>query len=117
MVASAGTKNVRFKPLKDWVGKKLESPELSGSEVWLKSLGSSTVDVRTSPRAMIKGVLFEHPDGSRADYYGRSGGGTPTSWVWTYNVEVEPDGAMVLQVYQDLKKVTIPIDLKDVPLP
>jgi hypothetical protein len=119
MVASAGTTNARFSPLKDWIGKPLQSADLEGLQVRLSSVTPDAVELWMDNRAhtAIKDVVFQNADGTRAYENGTSTSGHPGGWTCRYDVQVTPGGAMTLEIYKEPQKVTIPIDLKNVTVP
>jgi len=120
LVVSEGTRPVRVAPISDWIGKRIEHPQLEGLEVHLNSIGRPWVDIMLGEQAneLIQEVRFESSGGRPLDYYG---------WSWssetggfsrrTYDLQADPEGAIVFEVCQNPKTCKVPFSFRDVPLP
>ncbi len=118
-VESTGTKDVRIGPLEDWVGKRLEHPDLEGLQIYLDRITESSVDVRMtkSTERLIRNVSFLDASGRLIHHSGASGSGGRTYWEYEYRVQADPGGTMVLKVHRRPELRRIPIHLSDIPLP
>jgi len=120
LVVSEGTKSARIAPIRDWLGKRVEHPALQGLVVHLDSISRSGVKVRLGKQAdeLIQEVHFEDPEGRPLSYDSASSShaaGRPIER--TYDLETDPEGAIIFEVHKNPKTCKVPFSFRDVPLP
>jgi len=117
LVCSSGTKEVRFAPLSAWIGRRLEHPDLGEIVVHLDSVSREGVVIRCNDEDAIKEVRFESEVGQPIEYNSWGSSGMGPMIRKNYDVDVSPEGAMILEVHTDRKKYTVPFSFQNVALP
>ena len=120
LIFAEGTQPVRVAPMNEWIGKRIEHPELGGLDVHLSSIERPWVNILLGERAneLIQEVRFETAGGRPLQYYGWSWSSDPGGFTRrTYDLEADPEGAIVFEVCQNPKTCKVPFSFRDVPLP
>jgi len=118
-LATGKPKSAEIKPLKDFFGKRLQIDGIEGAEVTVLDKGEDGIEL-IMPKATeekLADVAFSDAAGGACEINGWGGGGSGSTIERTYQVKVPADGALVLQFHHNLRKVTVPFTITDLPLP
>ena len=111
---TSGSKTVTVPDARQWAGKKIDIPDIAGYKVKLERAADKSVTLvfATETKTMLKSVVFKDGAGAVLD---SSEAPSYKEYV-TYEVQLPQNGAIVFEFSQEVKKVTIPFELKNVPL-
>lgn len=100
-------------PVNDWIGKSVTVPGVEGFDVVIVSHDETSVTLRMpgNRQHILKDVSFETADGRRLDVRGSSGRGAQHYLMREYQVKLPEDGTVVLDLYDDLQRRTVPFTL------
>ncbi|MBA3685378.1 MAG: hypothetical protein H0W72_09070 [Planctomycetes bacterium] len=118
-LADAVAKTAEIKPIKDFVGQRVQIEGVPGAEVTVIKRDDSSVEL-SFPRevdAQMAEVTFLDAAGAPCDTHGWGGNNTGAVVRRTWQVKVPGDGAIVLRFHQGLKSVTVPFTVADIPFP
>jgi len=109
---AGSVKTVEVPNARQWVGKRIDVPGLETLDVTFKSFDSKSVVLSYSREtdAAIKSIAFNDGEGKEL----RSMGIFRRNDATTYNVALPEDGSITIEIPQDVQKVTIPFEFKDV---
>ena len=117
-LASGKPKSAEIKPLKDYIGKRLQIEGIDGAEVTIGDHEDEQIQVTmpTATEQRLANVTFTDAAGVVCEQHG-GGSSTQNDLIErTYSVRVPADGALVLQFHQDMRTVTVPFTVTDIPL-
>lgn len=112
-------KGAEVKPVKQWVGKKIDVPELSDKEVYLEKLDRDYIEIRYSHDTWkaLDEVKFFDSQGNMLRTIGSGGHIDREYWLEQYNLSIPEDGAIVFFFYEDVTERTFSFEIKDQPPP
>ncbi len=118
-LAEGKTKSAEIKPIKDFIGKRLQIEGVEGVEITISEHRDDQIEL-TMPRSteqQLADVSFTDAAGVACQTQG--GGGNSRNGILqrSYRVTVPDDGAMVLQFHAAVRTVTVPFTITDIPLP
>jgi hypothetical protein len=109
---AASVKTVEVPNARQWAGKQIGVPGLEKLDIEFKSFDAESVTIRygkeTEP--VIKSAIFKNAEGEELDSMDRS----TNNDITTYRVSLPEDGSITFEISQDVQRVTIPFELKDV---
>lgn len=121
LLASGKPQVAEIGPIKDFIGKRVTIDGVDGAEVTVLRADGRQVELEI-PRAverLLAGVTFKDAAGLDLDVRGTGMGSstTPRAVKRSWNVPLPPEGMMALQFHREVRTVTVPFTLTDVPMP
>lgn len=117
-VAAEGLRRATLKPAKDWIAKRLRIDGLDGGEVELEDLGAETLTLGMTPAVerALENLGFVGADGDEIETNGWNDNQEPGWTVRKVQVSMPADGAIQLDLRQELGARRFIISAKDIPI-
>ncbi len=120
---AAKLKKVEVKPIRKWVGKKIEIAGLGNMEIHLDELTKKSVTIRYTVSTyekledVLREVKFFDSDGKNIENMGHSGRGNGNHMTMEYDSSVPEDGAIIFYFYDDVRQCRVPFKIENLTLP
>lgn len=117
-VAAEGLRRASLKPAKDWIAKRMRIDGLTGGEIELEDLGASSLTLGMTPAVehAIENLGFAGADGSEIEQHGWNDNQEPGWIVRKVEVVLPGDGAIHIDLRQEMGSRVFILAAKDIPI-
>jgi len=114
-----GIREVKVKPVGEWLGKRIVAPGLGKREVYLDELTDHSFKIRmkTDVQKQLKEVKVLDASDKEQRSSGYSGNGGLEYYTYEYRAAVPKDGSVVFRFYDNVRNTEVPFAITDLPLP
>lgn len=117
-VAAEGLRRTSIKPAREWIAKRMRIDGIEGAEVELENLGAETLTLGMTPalEKAIETLAFKTAAGDEVEQRGWSDSQEPGWIARVIDISLPADGAIVLDLRQELGERRFVVRAKDVPI-
>jgi hypothetical protein len=117
-IAAEGLRRTSIKPARDWIAKRMRIDGLDGGEVELENLGAETLTLGMTPalEKAVESLVFRTASGDEVEQRGWNDSQEPGWVARVIDVSLPSDGAIVLDLRQELGERRYVIRAKDIPI-
>ncbi len=117
-VAAEGLRRTSIKPARDWIAKRMRIDGLEGAEVELENLGAETLTLGMTPalERAIETLTFKNAAGDEVEQEGWNDSQEPGWVARVIDISLPADGAIVLDLRQELGERRFVVRAKDIPI-
>jgi hypothetical protein len=117
-VAAEGLRRTSLKPAREWIAKRMRIDGIEGAEIELENLGAESLTLGMTPalEKAIESLTFKNAAGDEVEQRGWNDSQEPGWIARVVDISLPADGAVVLDLRQELGERTFIIRAKDVPI-
>lgn len=117
-IAAEGLRRASLKPAKEWIAKRMRIEGVTGGEIELENLGADTLTLGMTPalEKAIENLNFKNGAGDEIEQHGWNDSQEPGWIARVVEVALPADGAIVLDLRQDLGERRFILRAKDLPI-
>ena len=117
-VAAEGLRRTSIKPAREWIAKRMRIDGIEGAEVELENLGAETLTLGMTPalEKAIETLAFKTAPGDEVEQRGWNDSQEPGWIARVIDISLPADGAIILDLRQELGERRYVVRAKDVPI-
>ncbi len=117
-VAAEGLRRTSLKPAREWIAKRMRIDGIEGAEIELENLGAESLTLGMTPalEKVIESLTFKNAAGDEVEQRGWNDSQEPGWIARVVDITLPADGAVILDLRQELGERTFIIRAKDVPI-
>lgn len=117
-VAAEGLRRTAIQPARDWIAKRMRVDGIEGAEIELENLGAETLTLGMTPvlERAIESLVFKTAAGEEVEQDGWSDSQEPGWVARVIDISLPADGAIVLDLRQELGERRYVVRAKDIPI-
>ena len=117
-VAAEGLRRTSIKPAREWIAKRMRIDGIEGAEVELENLGAETLTLGMTPalEKAIETLAFKTATGDEVEQRGWNDSQEPGWIARVIDISLPADGAIILDLRQELGERRYVVRAKDVPI-
>ncbi len=117
-VAAEGLRRTSLKPARDWIAKRMRIDGIDGAEIELENLGAESLTLGMTPalEKAIETLTFKNAAGDEVEQRGWNDSQEPGWIARVVDISLPADGAIILDLRQELGERTFIIRAKDLPI-